>query len=135
VRDEEAGAVILGSDQVVAFDGKILGKPGSKEAARDQLRALAGATHALVTAIALAHGGKIIEHVDLTKLTMRSLTSEQIARYVDADDPIDCAGSYKLEARGITLFTAIDSADHTAIVGLPLIAVTSMLGWLGFPVP
>lgn len=66
---------------------------------------------------------------------MRALGAEAIARYVAADAPLDCAGSYRLEARGIALFSRIESADHTAIVGLPLIALTEMLASLGFRVP
>lgn len=129
------GAVILGSDQLAAIDGEILGKPGSRERAEAQLAKLAGRTHALVTAVAIAHAGGVMEHLDVTRLTMRALSPAQIARYLDADAPLDCAGSYKLEARGIALFSRIESADHTAITGLPLMAVTTMLASLGFAVP
>lgn len=66
---------------------------------------------------------------------MRPLSRAQIERYVAADAPLDCAGSYRIEARGIALFDRIESADHTAIVGLPLIALGSMLTALGHPVP
>ncbi len=66
---------------------------------------------------------------------MRPLSPEQIARYVAADDPVDCAGSYKLERLGIALFERIESADHTAIVGLPLLGLTSMLTAVGFVIP
>src|SRR6185312_16465853 len=114
---------------------EVLGKPGTAERAAAQLARLAGREHVLVTAVALLHAGRIHEHVDVTRLSMRPLTAAQIERYVTADAPLDCAGSYRLEARGITLFERIDSADHTAIVGLPLIALTSMLAELGYPVP
>jgi septum formation protein len=128
-------AAILGCDQVAAIGGEVLGKPGTAERAGAQLARLAGREHVLVTAVALLHAGRIHEHADVTRLSMRPLTAAQIERYVAADAPLDCAGSYRLEARGITLFDRIDSADHTAIVGLPLIAVTSMLASLGFAVP
>jgi septum formation protein len=133
--DVEPGAAVLGSDQMVALGDQVLGKPGSAEQAARQLTRLAGRTHVLVTAVTLLHGGRLHAHVDVTRLTMRPLSSAQIERYVAADAPLDCAGSYRLEARGITLFERIESADHTAIVGLPLIAVTSMLAALGYPVP
>jgi septum formation protein len=133
--DLEPGAAILGSDQVVALDDHILGKPGTAEQAARQLTMLAGRTHVLCTAVALLHGGRLLAHVDVTRLAMRPLDGAQIERYVAADMPLDCAGSYRLEARGVTLFEGIASADHTAIVGLPLIAVTSMLASLGYPVP
>lgn len=127
----EPDAVLLGSDQVAALGDRILGKPGTVEQATAQLEALAGRTHLLVTAVALLHGGRLQSHVDVTRLSMRPLSRAQILRYVAADGPLDCAGSYRIEARGITLFERIESADHTAIVGLPLIACTSMLASLG----
>jgi septum formation protein len=74
-------------------------------------------------------------HTDITRLHMRRLSEAEIQRYLSADQPYDCAGSYKLEERGITLFEAIRSEDHSAITGLPLIAVTTMLRVCGFQVP
>ena len=71
----------------------------------------------------------------MTRLTMRPLSAEQIARYVAADRPLDCGGSYRLESLGIALFSRIESADHTAIVGLPLLALTTMLGEIGIVIP
>jgi septum formation protein len=135
LRGVERTAVLLGSDQVVAINDRVLGKPGTAERAAAQLEVLAGRTHLLVTAVAVLHEGGLESHVDVTRLSMRPLTRAQIQRYVAADAPLDCAGSYRVEARGITLFERIESADHTAIVGLPLIAVTSMLAALGYPVP
>lgn len=135
LRAAEPLATLIGSDQVAAIDGVILGKPGTAERAAEQLARLAGRTHALVTAVAVVHAGGVLEHLDVTRLTMRPLSRAQIERYLAADRPLDCAGSYKLEARGIALFERIDSADHAAITGLPLIALCTMLGGLGYPVP
>lgn len=135
LRAAEPGAVIIGSDQIAALGDVVLHKPGTSANAEEQLAMLAGRTHALVTAVAIAHPGGVLRHLDVTRLTMRPLAAEQIARYVAADAPLDCAGSYKLEARGIALFSRIESDDHSAITGLPLIAVTSMLASLGFTVP
>jgi septum formation protein len=81
------------------------------------------------------HAGKAYAHLDVTSLTVRPLTPDEIHRYVEVDRPLDCAGSYKLEARGIALFERIESADHSAIVGVPLIALTSILRSLGFAIP
>jgi septum formation protein len=132
-------ATIIGSDQLAAVevDGTwtILGKPGTRERAIDQLALLAGRTHLLVTAMAVIHHGGLQRHTDLTRLTMRALDRAALGRYVDADQPLDCAGAYKLEERGIALFSRIDSADHTAITGLPLIALTAILAGLGYPLP
>lgn len=129
------GAVVIGSDQLAAVDGEILGKPGAPEAAEAQLLRLQGRAHELITAVAVCHPGGLLEHTDVTRLVMRPLSREEIRRYVDADRPLDCAGSYKLEAHGITLFSAIESRDHSAVTGLPLIAVTTLLRELGFALP
>jgi len=128
-------ALIIGSDQLVEIEGRILGKPGTKAGAIEQLETLSGRTHQLITALALWVDGATSLHVDTTRLKMRPLSGEEIARYVDADDPLDCAGSYKIEARGIALFDRIDSVDHSAIQGLPLIELTSRLRALGYAVP
>lgn len=124
-------AVVLGSDQVAALGDAILDKPGTEANARAQLARLAGKTHVLVTAVAVAHRGKSTLLVDETKLTMRSLTEAEIAAYVARDAPLDCAGSYKVESLGIALFDRIDSQDFTAIEGLPLLAVARVLRELG----
>ncbi|MCA9113822.1 MAG: septum formation protein Maf [Planctomycetaceae bacterium] len=128
-------AVVIGGDQLVSFGSTILGKPGTAEGAVEQLLQLAGQTHELLTAVCLCHHGRELNHLDVTRLTMRSLDRGALTRYVAADDPVGCAGSYMLEQRGITLFERIESADHTAIIGLPLIALTGLLRQLGFEVP
>ena len=135
LRAAHPDAAILGGDQVASIDDIILGKPGSEAAARAQLALLAGRTHTLITAVALLSPGRILRHTDVTRLTMRPLTAEQIARYVAVDQPLDCGGSYRLESLGIALFSRIESADHTAIVGLPLLAITAMLDEIGIEIP
>jgi septum formation protein len=126
-------AIVIGADQVASCAGSILSKPGNFANAVQQLTMLAGRTHELITAIAIFHGGQLWRHVDITRLTMRPMEAAEIAAYLNIDEPYDCAGSYKLECRGITLFEKIESADHTAIVGLPLMALTSLLLSLGVP--
>lgn len=128
-------AAILGGDQVAAIDDAILGKPGSSAAACAQLARLAGRTHTLITATALIAPGRVLRHTDITRLTMRALSAAQIERYIAADQPLDCAGSYKLERLGIALFSRIESADHTAVIGLPLLAITAMLDEIGIVIP
>ena len=133
--DAETGATVIGCDQLVSFEGRIFGKPASFQGAVEQLSALAGRPHALITALAVWHDGRVFAHTDVTTLKMRSLDRAAIERYVAADRPIDCAGSYRLEVRGITLFEAIDSKDHSSITGLPLIALTTILRQVGFVIP
>jgi septum formation protein len=131
----EANAAIIGCDQLVAFEGRVFGKPHTSARAVDQLVAMAGRTHELITALIVIRGGDIFRHTDITRLRMRELSTDAIERYVAADQPLDCAGSYKLESRGIALFDRIETDDHTAITGLPLIALVTILRELGFAIP
>ncbi len=85
--------------------------------------------------MAIFHDGGVFEHLEVPRLTMRKLSKEQIARYVEADGPLDCAGSYRLESRGITLFERIETSDHSAIVGLPILTLVSHLATLGVQLP
>lgn len=129
------GAIVIGSDQLVAVDGEILGKPGTAESAVAQLRKLSGRTHELVTALAVARGSDIHRQTDVTRLTMARLSEESLRRYVALDSPLDCAGSYKIESLGIALFERIESEDATAIQGLPLLTVARWLrGWGCLPI-
>lgn len=132
---EESAATIIGSDQVVALNGQIFHKPGSPEWAVEQLEQLSGQKHQIVTALAVWHAGKTWTHVDVAEMSMRPLSREEIERYVAADLPIDCGGSYKIEQRGIALFDSIVAADHSAITGLPLMALVSILRAIGYPIP
>lgn len=128
-------ATIIGSDQLVSFEDRIYGKPGSRDRAIEQLMAMSGKSHLLITAVAVWHRGQHYVHVDTTTMHMRALARAELERYVDADHPLDCAGSYKLEERGITLFDRIETQDYTAILGLPLIALTGLLRRLGYAIP
>jgi septum formation protein len=96
---------------------------------------MAGKEHELITALAVWQHGRLIAHTDVARLRLRTLGDDEIARYVAADHPLDCAGAYKLESRGIVLFDRIVAEDHTAITGLPLIALTTILRDLGFAIP
>lgn len=131
----EPGAWVIGSDQVCACEGRVLGKPGSHDAAAAQLRLLRGRESVFHTAIALvAPDGRTQVQEVPTRVRMRLLTDMQIEAYLRADQPYDCAGSAKSESLGIALVEAICSDDPTAIVGLPLIALCNMLLAAGFPV-
>jgi septum formation protein len=128
-------ATVIGSDQIALIDGTILGKPGTVAQACAQLDRLEGRTHDLITALCVWSRNQAHRHIDVTRLTMRSLTADEVRRYVDADLPLDCAGAYKIEGRGIVLFERVETQDPTAITGLPLMALTTILRRLGFPVP
>lgn len=132
---DEPDALVLAGDQIAVSRGRMLGKPGTVEAAIEQLEALSGETHELITAVALRRDQTTVSFLDVARLSMRRLSGAEIARYVEADRPIDCAGAYKLEARGIALFDRVECTDHTAIIGLPLIALTAKLRGFGFAIP
>ena len=135
-RTLEGDAWALGSDQVADLDGRALGKPGGREAAIAQLRAMSGDTVQFHTALCLAHAdGRSLAAIDRTEVRFRALTEAEIERYVDAEQPFDCAGSFKSEGLGIALFEAIENRDPTALVGLPLIATCALLRQAGFALP
>ena len=124
---------VVGGDQVIALGEEILRKPNTVEAARAQLARLAGQTHSLHCAVALAQPGRevMVEHVSV-EMEMRPLSAAQIAAYVEEDRPLDCAGSYRVEAAGVRLFRSMRCDDFTAIVGLPLTRVQDLLERAGY---
>lgn len=126
---------VLGSDQVPALDGRVLDKPGDRATATAQLLACSGRTVEFHTAAALVGGGRVLEQADVTVVRFRTLTREDVERYLDAEPAYDAAGSFKVEGLGIALFEAVESRDPTALVGLPLIAVRRLLGEAGYRLP
>ncbi|MBU1410264.1 septum formation protein Maf [Myxococcota bacterium] len=129
------GALVIAADQVAELDGEILTKPGTPEGARAQLRRMAGRTHRLLTAVAVTDGVRTGRRLEIHVMTMRPLSDEAIARYVARDNPVDCAGAYKIERAGIALFASVVGADPQAIVGLPLMTLVDLLGHFGVEVP
>ncbi|MBK8713687.1 MAG: Maf family protein [Deltaproteobacteria bacterium] len=130
----DGGRWILAADQLALLPAgadapaRLLHKPGTPVAAVEQLMTLAGREHRLVTAIVLrGHDGTEHHGVDEVVLHMRAFGRAEAEAYVDACAPLDCAGSYRVEDRGITLFRAIDGADPTSIMGLPLLLTASLL--------
>lgn len=128
-------AWVIGADQVAEVDGQAIGKPGNREAAIAQLNAMSGRAIRFHTAICLLREAELHVATDVTTVRFRALAAEEIERYVDLEQPFDCAGSFKSEGLGITLFEAIDSQDPTALVGLPLIALSRLLREAGFALP
>ena len=126
-------ACVIGSDQVCTMDGMIFSKPGTVQNAVEQISRMQGKKHELLTAVTVIYPGGMESFLNRTVLTMRPLTLREIHSYVNDDLPLDCAGSYKLESRGIKLFQNIEMNDHTAIIGLPLIELTSVMLKLGYP--
>lgn len=128
-------AWVLGSDQSAAIDGLILGKPGNVEQAQFQLERCSGRQVHFHTAITLLHGIQTLRAADVTTVHFRKLSAGEIRRYIAAEPALDCAGSFKCEGYGITLFDAIETRDPTALIGLPLIATARLLREAGWPLP
>lgn len=126
----------IGSDQVAALGDTALGKPGAREVAQAQLAAMSGRSVEFLTAVCVAHpDGRHFEALDVTTVRFRILAPDAITRYIDAEAPYDCAGSFKSEGLGIVLFESIESTDPTGLIGLPLIATAKLLRQAGFVLP
>jgi MAF protein len=134
---EYPGHLIIGSDQVAVLDGKILGKPHTFERAREQLSAASGSSVVFLTGLALFNsstGDCQVDHVPFT-VHMRMLDQGSIERYLHAEQPFDCAGSFKAEGLGVSLFQSTEGCDATSLIGLPLIRLVDMLIKEGVQVP
>jgi septum formation protein len=129
-------AIVIGSDQVADVDGEALSKPGTHEAALAQLTRMQGREVVFHTAIALvdSRGGQQLDDVP-TAVRFRVLPAASLDAYLRAEQPYDCAGAAKIEALGITLVESVRSDDPTALIGLPLIRLTTMLAACGIRLP
>lgn len=130
-------AIVIGSDQVADVDGFITGKPGNKEAAIQQLQTLSGKELMFYTGLAVVNKKRNESRscVVPTSVVFRTLTKEKIVRYLDADQPYNCAGSFKSESLGSTLVKSMSSEDPAALIGLPLIQLSIYLEELGITLP
>ena len=131
------GALVIGSDQVADLAGEPLGKPGTHDKAARQLARMSGQTVVFHTAVAVVCRESGFAQTELApvRVRFRTLAPDDIERYLQAEQPYDCAGSAKSEGLGIALLDAIDSDDPTALVGLPLIRVARMLRAAGVVLP
>ena len=129
-------AWVIGSDQVADHRGQPVGKPGTVERARAQLRAMRGETVLFHTAVCLlGPGRRAAERLVTTEVQFRAFDDAEIERYLAAEPALDCAGSAKSEGLGIALLARLGGDDPTALVGLPLIALAAMLREAGYAVP
>lgn len=130
------GTIVIGSDQVAELDGRALGKPGTHEAATTQLRDCGGREVMFHTAVCvLGADGRAIEFTDATRVVFRALGDDEIERYLRAEQPYDCAGSFKSEGLGASLFEAVHNQDPTALIGLPMIRLAAALRQCGLALP
>ena len=129
-------ACVIGSDQVAVHRGQLIGKPGNEANAIEALKAFSGDTVQFLTGVAMVRGQEPVgQAVVETRVTFRDLNNEEILRYVVAEKPYECAGSFRAESLGISLFESIFSQDPTAIIGLPLIETSRLLREAGYPIP
>ena len=140
VAAQHPGAVVIGSDQVAELDGDCLAKPMTVERCIQQLQRSSGRSVRFLTAVCVIDGratgaANVESHLDNTAVQFRLLGLPEIRRYVEIDQPLDCAGGFKAESLGITLFEEIRSHDPTALMGLPLIWLSDALRRAGFAAP
>ena len=137
VAQRHPGCVVIGSDQAAVRGDEILGKPGSVERCHQQLLESSGHAVVFLTAVHVIDGacGRSETHVDRTLVRFRKLDDAEVARYVAADQPLDCAGGFKAESLGIALFDQVETLDPTALTGLPLIWLCGALRRAAIPVP
>jgi septum formation protein len=130
-------ALVIGSDQVATIGDEVLGKPGTHERAAGQLRRLSGHCVTFLTGLCLLNTATDEVQVDVIpfRVHFRNLDDVQIERYLRHDQPYNCAGSFKSEGLGITLFERMEGDDPTALIGLPLIRLTHMLARAGVSLP
>ncbi|MCB1561281.1 MAG: septum formation protein Maf [Xanthomonadales bacterium] len=129
-------AVVIGSDQCAIRGEVVLGKPGDSATARQQLLAASGRCVEFRTAVCVREpAGNEHALLDVTRVRFRELGVDEVQRYVETEQPLDCAGSFKVEGLGISLFDAVESRDPTALIGLPLIQLADCLRRLGYALP
>ncbi len=129
--------LVIGSDQVAVNEGEILGKPGSFEKAVEQLSAASGKGVQFYTGLTLLNSATGAMQTEVVPFVVhfRELSKERIARYLKAEEPYNCAGSFKSEGLGITLFEKLEGEDPSALMGLPLIRLVRMLEQQGAQFP
>lgn len=118
-RQEDPEAIVIGSDTVVVRDGEILGKPASPAQAEEMLASLSGRSHEVCTGVTVCQGDRLVSQVEVTQVTFRHLTPQEIARYVRTGEPMDKAGAYGIQGLGALLVEGIQG-DYSAVVGLPV---------------
>lgn len=132
---DAAPVLVIGSDQVATFDGLQIGKPGTHEKALEQLRMMRNRVVEFHSALCLFDSARDLAQTEdvVTRVRFRDLSDAELDAYLRAETPYDVAGSAKSEGLGIALLESIESDDPTALIGLPLIALTQMLRAAGYP--
>ncbi len=129
-------ACVIGADQLCTLDGVVFGKPHDRSNCIKQLQTFSDRCVEFFTAVAvLTADDRVLTHTDITVVEFRLLGDAEIMRYVDQEQPLDCAGGFKVESLGCSLFQAVNSSDPTALMGLPLIKLCEFLRQSGYQIP
>jgi septum formation protein len=126
----DAHTIVIAADTTVVIDGDILGKPTDAADARAMIRRLAGRSHTVMTGIAVARGGRVESAVEEVGVTFRSLSDDEIARYVATGEPMDKAGAYGIQGWGATIVERVDG-DYFSVMGLGLRRLVDLMARLG----
>ncbi len=137
VSGQHRNAVVIGADQVAVLEGRVVGKPGDRTQAVEQLMSASGRTMQFLTAVCVLdpQSPRRYEHIDRTTVRFRRFDRRQAELYVDHDKPYDCAGSFRIEGAGFVLFRSVSTDDPTALIGLPMIWLAQTLRELGQLLP
>ena len=133
VAEHHRGKLIVSADTIVTVEGKVLGKPHSRDEARAMLRSLSGRSHMVMTAFCLCRDGKYETHVEKTQVFFKPLSDEEIDSYIATGSPMDKAGAYGIQD-GAAVFVQALQGDYYNVMGLPLCALTRCLRRWGIPV-
>lgn len=118
-KDEDKDTIVIGSDTVVVLDGEILGKPADLQQAEEMISALSGRSHEVCTGVTVCQGDKVVSQAEVTQVTFRALTPEEVRQYVRTGEPMDKAGAYGIQGYGALLVEGI-RGDYSNVVGLPV---------------
>lgn len=119
-------ALVLGADQLAILDGRPLGKPSSRDEAREQLRQMRGRMHEMATGVCLVGPGRFELHVDVCRIRLYDVSDDELERYLDLEEWRGCAGGYRIEGAGQALFESLEG-DRTSVQGLPMLLVVRLL--------
>ncbi len=128
-------ALVIGADQMACCAGRVLGKPESAARAEEQLQWMQGRQVEYLNGIAIADASGVEQFIVPYYLTLRALSPEDIRRYIEKDQPLDCAGSLRSEGLGISLLEKMEGADPNALMGMPLLTISAVLRRRGYALP
>ncbi len=133
---QNPASTVIGSDQVCTFANQLCGKPHTVANAIRQLQTFSNNSVEFFTALCvISADGQCYQDVDRTVVKFRTLNLKEIQRYIEKEQPLNCAGSFKVESLGLSLFKSVETKDPSALIGLPLIKLSAFLRQAGYQIP